>query len=183
MAADDRTGSGNRSSPGEASTPQTKAAAPPQQAKPAVKAPETEDPIPPAAPNALFPAVVARVNAKAVLGRDLEQRVRAELAAIGSPAWKDLREDYRKELTAKALAQLIGDELLYQKAVASGVAAAQAEIQAEFDKVAKTYPNDAALNTELANRGMDRRALMREIGRNLVGREVHRGKHPQKAGS
>ena len=42
--------------------PQTKAAAPPQQAKPAVKAPEPEDPIPPPAPNALFPAVVARVN-------------------------------------------------------------------------------------------------------------------------
>jgi parvulin-like peptidyl-prolyl isomerase len=148
--------------------PQTKAAAPPQQAKPAVKASETEDPIPPPAPNALFPAVVARVNAKAVLGRDLEQRVRAELATIGSPAWTDLREDYRKELTGKALAQLIGDELLYQKAIASSVVAAQAEIQTEFDKVAKTYPNDAALNTELANRGMDRRSLMREIGRNLV---------------
>jgi peptidyl-prolyl cis-trans isomerase C len=140
----------------------------PQQAKPAVKAPEQEDPIPPPAPNALFPAVVARVNAKAVLGRDLEQRVRAELASIGSPAWKDLREDYRRELTGKALAQLIGDELLYQKAIASGVVAAQAEIQAEFDKVAKTYPNDAALNTELANRGMDRKSLMREIGRNFV---------------
>jgi peptidyl-prolyl cis-trans isomerase C len=149
-------------------TPQTKAAAPPPPVKPAVKAAEPDDPIPPPAPNALFPAVVARVNAKPVLGRDLEQRVRAELSTIGSPAWKDLREDYRKELTGKALAMLIGDELLYQKAVASGVVAPQTEVQAEFEKVAKTYPNDAALNTELANRGMDRRALMREIGRNLV---------------
>jgi parvulin-like peptidyl-prolyl isomerase len=162
------TGQAQAAGQAQAKPPQTKAAASPQQSKPAVKTPETEDPIPPAAPNALFPAVVARVNSNAVLGRDLEQRVRAELAAIGTPAWKDLREDYRKELTAKALAQLIGDELLHQKALASGGAAPQAEIQAEFDKVAKTYPNDAALNTELANRGMDRSALMREIGRNLA---------------
>jgi len=152
----------------QAKPPQAKPAAPPPQAKPAAKTPETEEAIPPAAPNALFPAVVARVNSKAVLGKDLEQRIRAELSTIGSPAWKDLREDYRKELTSKALAQLIGDELLYQKALASGGAAPQAEIQAEFDKVAKTYPNDATLNTELANRGMDRSLLMREIGRNLV---------------
>jgi parvulin-like peptidyl-prolyl isomerase len=146
-----------------------KTAPPPTQAaKPAPKVAEPEEPIPPAAANALFPAVVARVNGKPVLGRDLEQRVRAELAPIGSPAWKDLRDDYRNELTSKSLAQLVGDELLYQKAVASGVMATQAEMQAEFDKVAKSYPNDAALNVELANRGMDRKALMRELGRGMV---------------
>jgi peptidyl-prolyl cis-trans isomerase C len=140
----------------------------PQAAKPPSKAPEPDEPIPPAAPNALFPAVVARVNGKAVLGRDLEQRVRAELATIGNPAWKDLRDDYKNEVTARLLAQLIGDELLYQKATAGGVAASAAETQAEFDKVVKTYPSDAALNAELANRGMDRKGLSRELARNLV---------------
>ena len=141
---------------------------PAQAAKPPAKAAEPDEPIPPAAPNALFPAVVARVNGKPVLGRDLEQRVRAELATIGSPAWKDLRDDYRSEVTSRQLAQLVGDELLYQKAIGSGVVATQAEIQAQFDQVAKTYPNDAALNTDLANRGMDRKALSRELARTLV---------------
>jgi parvulin-like peptidyl-prolyl isomerase len=148
--------------------PQAKPTTPPPAAKPAAKAAEPDEPVPPAAPDALFPAVVARVNSKAVLGRDLEQRVRAELATIGNPAWKDLREDYRKELTDKAMGQLVGNELLYQKAIASGLAATPAEVQAEFDKFAKNYQTDAALNIELANRGMDRKALLREIGRDLV---------------
>jgi peptidyl-prolyl cis-trans isomerase C len=145
-----------------------KPATPAQATKAAAQAAEPDEPIPPAAPNALFPALVARVNGKPILGRDLEQRVRAELAAIGNPAWKDLREDYRNEVTSRSLSQLLGDELLYQKAVASGVAATQAEIQAEFDKVAKTYPSDAALNAMLAERGLDRKALSRELGKNLV---------------
>jgi len=153
---------------GQTQTNQKPTPPPAQAAKPPAKAVEPDEPIPPAAPNALFPAVVARVNGRPVLGRDLEQRVRAELATIGSPAWKDLRDDYRTEVTSRQLSQLVGDELLYQKAIATGVAATAAEIQAEFDKVAKTYPNDAALNTELANRGMDRQALSRELGRNLV---------------
>ena len=133
----------------------------------AAKAAEQEE-IPPAGPNALYPALVARVNGKAVLGRDLEQRVRAELATIGSPAWKDLREDYKNEVTIRNLSLLVGDELIYQKATAGGVAASPEEIQAEFDKVAKTYPSDAALNVELANRGMDRRALSLALARDLV---------------
>jgi len=137
-------------------------------AKPAVKTDEPDEPIPPAAPNALFPALVARVNGKPVLGRDLEQRVRTELSTIGNPAWKDLRDDYKVDVTSRLLAQLIGDELLYQKAVASGVTATPAETQAEFDKVAKTYQSDAALNTELSNWGMDRKALSRELSRTLI---------------
>lgn len=144
------------------------ATSPAPAAKPPAKAAEPDDPIPPVAPNALFPAVVARVNGKPVLGRDLEQRVRAELANIGNPAWKDLRDDYRNELTSQILSQLVGDELLYQKAIASGVAVTAAEIQAEFDKVAKTYPSDADLNAMLVQRGMDRKALSRELGRNLA---------------
>jgi peptidyl-prolyl cis-trans isomerase C len=137
-------------------------------AKPAVKTDELDEPIPPPAPNALFPSLVARVNGKPVLGRDLEQRVRTELSTIGNPAWKDLRDDYKVEVTSRLLAQLVGDELLYQKAVASGVAATPAETQAEFDKVAKTYPSDAALNTELSNWGMDRRALSRVLSKTLI---------------
>ncbi|MBP1596732.1 MAG: PpiC-type peptidyl-prolyl cis-trans isomerase [Acidobacteria bacterium] len=144
-----------------------KATPPPQVAASAAKAAEQEE-IPPAGPNALYPAVVARVNGKAVLGRDLEQRVRAELATIGNPAWKDLREDYKVDVTTRNLSLLVGDELIYQKATAGGVAVTPEEVQAEFDKVAKTYPSDAALNVELANRGMDRKALSLALARDLV---------------
>jgi peptidyl-prolyl cis-trans isomerase C len=139
---------------------------PAQAAKPAQKG--AEEAIPPAGPNALFPSVVARVNGRPVLGRDLEQRVRGELATLGNPAWKDLREDYRNQLVSQYLTQLVGDELLYQKATASGISASQAEIQKEFESVAKTYPDDAALNRMLAERGLDRKGLLRELGKNLA---------------
>jgi peptidyl-prolyl cis-trans isomerase C len=154
---------------GQSQTQQKPPVTPPAAAaKPPAKAAEQDDPIPPVAPNALFPAVVAKVSGKSILGRDLEQRVRAELASIGSPAWKDLRDDYKSEVISRQMVQLISDELLNQKAVASGVVAAPAEVQAEFGKIAKSYASDAALNTELASRGMDRAGLTRELSRNLI---------------
>ncbi len=52
--------------------PAASAPAPAQDANPQPK-PAEDDVIPPAAPNAIFPAVVARVNGKAILGRDLEE--------------------------------------------------------------------------------------------------------------
>jgi peptidyl-prolyl cis-trans isomerase C len=148
--------------------PKPSVATPAQTAKPPVKAEEQNEPIPPVAPNALFPAVVARVNGKNIIGRDLELRVRSELATIGSPSWKDLRDDYKSEVIGRQIAQLISNELVYQKAISAGVAVTSAEVQAEFDKVAKSYANDAALNTELANRGMDRASLTRELSKNLI---------------
>ena len=125
---------------GQAQTQQKPPTDPPAQAaKPPAKAAEPDEVIPPAAPNALFPAVVARINGKAILGRDLEQRVRTELSTLGNPAWKDLRDDYKSEVISRHMVQLISYELLYQKAVSVGVTIPPAEVQAEFDKVAKTY--------------------------------------------
>jgi len=155
--------------PGSQKPPQKPPSAAPAQAqKTPAKEPEQEEAIPLAGPDALFPAVVARVNGKAILGRDLEQRIQGELSSIGSPAWKNLREDYRQELTNQHLGSLIANELIYQKAAAVGIKAADAEVQAEFTKLAKTYASDAEMNIALANRGMDRVALNKDLARGLV---------------
>ncbi|HYK90643.1 MAG TPA: peptidylprolyl isomerase [Acidobacteriota bacterium] len=147
-------------------TPPKSSTAPAQAAKEAAK--EPEEVIPSPGPDALFPAVVARVNGKAVLGRDLEQRIQAELATIGSPAWKNLREDYRQQLTGQSLGSLIANELLYQRATEAGIKASDTEVQVEFAKVAKTFASDAEMNMQLANRGLDRAALNKELARSLV---------------
>ncbi len=129
----------------------------------------TEDEqIPPQAPGAIFPAVVARVNGKAIFGRDLEQKIQEQLAPIGNPKWTNLKEDYRQELTAQQLGTLIAQELLYQKAVSIGMKATPAEAQAELAKVAKNFSSDGELNRALADRGMDRASLSREIDRSLT---------------
>jgi peptidyl-prolyl cis-trans isomerase C len=149
---------------------------PAQAQKPAAKEASAEERIPPAAANALFPAVVARVNSKAILGRDLEQRIREELLQIGSPAWQNLRDDYRQELVARHLSSLISSELLYQSAVAAGTSVTEAEVQAELDKLTKSLGSDAALNTELANRGMERADLRKELEKTiLVNRYIQEG--------
>jgi len=141
--------------------------APKAQAKETPKEADDEV-IPPAAPNALFPAVVAKVNGKALLGRELEQLVRSQLAQIGSPEWKNLREDYRGQLVLESLESLISSTLLYQKAVESGVKATDAEVQAEIQKVAKTFKSDAEMNLALANQQMDRASLEKGLRQNLV---------------
>ncbi len=144
-------------------TPQQNApAAASSQAQPAKGSEEA------APPGAIFPAVVARVNGQDILGRDLDQRVQAELSGIGNPAWNNLRPDYQQDLTNRALAFLISSELLYQKASESGIKAADSEVQAEVAKVAKTFSSDADMNAELAKRGIDRASLTRDLSRGLV---------------
>jgi peptidyl-prolyl cis-trans isomerase C len=148
-----------------AASPKAAASAP----EPAAKPQQTEEEvIPPAAPNAIFPAVVARVNGNAILGRDLEELVHRELSTIGNPEWKNLREDYRGQLTLTFLTSLINSKLLYQKAVASGVKATDAEIQAEFQKIAKTFKSDAEMNSALAEQNTDRASLEKSLSETLT---------------
>jgi parvulin-like peptidyl-prolyl isomerase len=147
-------------------SPSAKAETPAAAPKAATDA-ATEE-IPPAAPDALFPAVVARVNGKPILGRDLEQRIQEQLTPIGNPQWKNLREEYRNELTSQSLGSLIATELLYQKAVGLGIKVTDAEVQSEFAQIAKSYAGDAEMNASLASRGMDRPSLMKTLERSLV---------------
>ena len=147
----------------------------PQEAKPAADAsakPQSAqagaEEVPPAAPDALFPAVVARINGKSVLGRDLERYVRRQLIPIGNPVWKNLREEYRGQLVAEGLASLINTRLLYEKAIAVGVKVADADVQTEFQKIAKNFKSDAEMNIALASEMTDRATLEKDLYESLV---------------
>lgn len=111
------------------------------------------------APGALFPAVVATIDGQQVPGRELEVLIRGELARIGSPDWKDLREDYRNQLTVAAITSVLNSRLLYQKAVTEGIRATDAEVQAEMDRIARSYASDAEMNNDLARQMLDRDQL------------------------
>ena len=144
-------------------------AANPQSAPAAVQPKQADsEAIPAASPNALFPAVVARVNGIPISGAELEQLVRSELANIGNPKWNDLREDYRGQLVLGMLDSIISSKLLYQKATAGGVKATDAEIQAEMQNFAKNFKSDAELNVALASQNMDRASLEKNLVQNLV---------------
>ena len=147
--------------------PGASATAPAKDAKPQPK-PAEDEVIPPVEPNAIFPAVVARVNGKAILGRDLEDLIRRELASIGNPEWNNLREDYRGQLTLNRITALINSKLLYQKAMAGGTKVTEAEVQTELDKIAKNYKSDAEMNAALASQNTDRAALQKSLAETLA---------------
>ena len=90
------------------------------------------------------------------------------MAPIGNPEWKNLREDYRGQLTLSAVTSLINSKLLYQKALASGVQANDADIQAELDRIAKTYNSDAEMNEALAQQMMDRESLRESLAQSMT---------------
>ncbi len=135
---------------------------------PATPSEEDEEDITTTTADALFPAVVARIDGKPIFGRDLERLVRRELATIGSPEWKNLREDYRGQLVAEGLATLINSHLLYQKAIASGIKVTDLEVQARFQEIARNFKSDAEMNIALASELMDRAALEKQIRQDLA---------------
>lgn len=150
---------------GTKSKPEASAA--PTASKQQVSAEENEV-VPPAAPNALFPAVIARVNGKPILGRELESFVRSELAKIGNPEWKDLREDFQGQLTLSGINSLVNSKLLYQKSLAGGIKATDEEIQTALQDFAKKYGSDAAMNEALAQQMLDRESLQKNIAQDLA---------------
>jgi parvulin-like peptidyl-prolyl isomerase len=153
--------------PGPKSSSSTPASAAKSKAKPA-EAKSDEEAIPPVAPNAIFPAVVAMANGKPIFGRDLEIAIRQELATIGSPEWKDLREEYKGQLTQTKLFSLVNTNLIYQKAVESGVKATDAEVQAELQKMSKAFKDNAEMDAELAKKMMNRALLERNVLQSLT---------------
>lgn len=124
--------------------------------------------IPPADPNALFPAVVAQVDGKPIPGKDLEQFVRGQLADIGNPEWKNLRDDYKSQLVMSGLSSLINSRLIYQKALAGGMKATEPEVQGEMQKIAKQFKSDAEMNVALASQGTDRATMEKDLYRTVV---------------
>jgi foldase protein PrsA len=150
---------------GAKSKPETSAA--PAASKPKSAA-EANEVVPPAAPNALFPAVIARVNGKPILGRELESYVRSELAKIGNPEWKDLREDFQGQLTLSGVNSLINSKLLYQKALAGAIKATDEEIQTALQNYSKRYGSDAEMNEALAQQMLDRETLQKNIAQDLT---------------
>lgn len=127
-----------------------------------------EEVVPPAEPDAIFPAVVARINGKPILGRDLESLVRRELAPIGNPKWEHLREDYRNQLIIAGLNTLIQTKLIYEDAQAKGMTATSAEVQAELKKISANFQSDAEMNAALAAQMTDRETLERELYQSLT---------------
>jgi parvulin-like peptidyl-prolyl isomerase len=119
-------------------------------------------------PNAIFPEIVAKIGGKPVYGRDLELIVRQKLETIGSPKWKDLKEEIRSNLTKAAMDMLIESKLIFQKALSAGIKATDEAVQAELQEISKLYRSEAEMNADLAGEGMNRALLQKSIYEKLT---------------
>jgi parvulin-like peptidyl-prolyl isomerase len=116
----------------------------------------------------MFPEVVARVNGQPITGQDLESLLRRELTSLGNPEWSALRAEYRNELVYAGVTSLINSRLLYEKAIASGTKATEAEMDAEMQAIAKSYSSDAELNAALAQQFLNRESLKQKLEQDLT---------------
>ena len=116
----------------------------------------------------MFPEVIARVNGQPIPGRDLETIIRRELASIGNPEWNALRAEYRAELIYTNVTSLINTRLIYEKAVASGSKATDAEVDAEVQAITKSFSSDAEMNAALARQLLTRDTLKQKLEQDLT---------------
>ena len=74
-----------------------------------------------------------------------------------------MREEYRGQLVLNSITSLINLNLIYQKALASGVKATDAQVQEELQRISKSFKNDAEMNIFLASQQMDRASMEKEL--------------------
>lgn len=116
----------------------------------------------------IFPEVVAKVGDMPVYGRDLENEVRKELLQMGSPNWRDLKEDYRGQLVYSILTNMINSKLLFNEAVAKGVSASDSEVQDEYLKLTERFKDEADMNAYLDRLKIDKATVVNELHKSLV---------------
>ena len=116
----------------------------------------------------LFPDVVARVNGEEISGRELEEELSGEMAAMGNPEWKNLREDYRGNLVYNLVTGLINTKLMYEDAVTSGISVSDEEVQDEYLRVAKTFKNEEEMKAFLADQDLSTEKMIENIHRALL---------------
>jgi peptidyl-prolyl cis-trans isomerase C len=159
----------SQTAPKAAKTAPKPATAQPASPKPKAEPKQEErEIIPPAAPDALFPAVVAKVNGKSILGLDLERLIRMELANIGNPEWKNLQDQYQAQLIYSFIQSLVTSELIYQKALAMGFIPTDADVKEAIQQTVKNFKSDAEMNDALAKEFMTRAAFEKSLYKRMV---------------
>ena len=134
-------------------TPGQVSPATPGQAAPAAQPPAPPKPVP-----AQLPEVIARVNGEAVKKEDFERMLKTIEARAGQP----IPAERRDEILRGALDQLITYTLLSQESKTRGVKVEAAEVDAKMGQLKSQFPNEAAFDKALKDRGMTAESLRKD---------------------
>ena len=129
--------------------------------RPAAASGQAAVPAPPAPPKpvpALLPEVIARVNGEAVKKEEFERMLKTIEARAGQP----IPAERRDEILRGALDQLITYTLLSQESKSRGVKVEATEIDAKMGQLKSQFPNEAAFEKALKDRGMTAESLRKD---------------------
>jgi peptidyl-prolyl cis-trans isomerase C len=115
-------------------------------------------PAPPKPVPAQLPEVIARVNGEAVKKEDFERMLKTIEARAGQP----IPVERRDEILRGALDQLITYTLLSQESKSRGVKVEATEIDAKMGQLKSQFPNEAAFEKALKDRGMTAESLRKD---------------------
>jgi peptidyl-prolyl cis-trans isomerase C len=121
----------------------------------------SEQPLPPEK----LPAIVARVNGKAVKRQELVQGAEVMLMQL---AQRGQRVVPTSAFYRRVLDDLIAFTLIQQDAKAKGVTASPAEVQQQIDARKRNFPNEGAYREALAKAGMTEAVLREEADNQIV---------------
>ena len=125
-------------------------------------------------------AVVARINAAEIKGKELNRAVNTALeqnphlrSMIGS-------DDQMGEFVNSVLKQLISTELLFQEGQRFPLEGLDDRVQEQYDKLVATFPSEAEFRAALQGEGMDEAGLRAQISKgvqieNLIDQKVRKG--------
>lgn len=116
--------------------------------------------------------IVAKVNGQAIRKIDLDNTIQGFSLEQHRKTADQLTATERKELHELALEKLLARELIFQEAMAHGVVADEASIDAEREKIVANFPSEDEFFATLEKAGIDamtyHRMLRQDITVNLM---------------
>lgn len=125
-------------------------------------------------------AVVARINAVEIKGKELNRAVNTALEQ--NPHLRSMvgSDEQMREFVNSVLRQLISTELLFQEGQKFPLEGLDDRVQEQYDKLKATFPSEAEFRVALQGQGMDEAGLRAQISKgvqieNLIDQKVRTG--------
>ncbi len=118
---------------------------------------------PPAAVPADPEKVVARIGKEEIRQSEVNKVVDVQLAQYGDQVPEAFREQMRGQMQSRAIEMLVAQRVLRDEAAARGITVADAEVEQRLAKMSETLPKGLTLDAALAQRGMDKAELLKNI--------------------
>lgn len=107
--------------------------------------------------------VVARVGKDQIKQAEVNAVVDAQMAQYGGQIPEEYQAQMRAQMQSRVVEMLVAQRLLRDEAIARGITVDDAEVEQRLAKISETLPEGMTLDAMLAQRGMDKNELLKNI--------------------